>query len=50
MFKILSLLRDLVQLRTIQWELDEDNHEMVVRIPVDDEDIEFTRQMQQLFS
>lgn len=48
MFKILCLLRDLNALRTVRWDIEGD--QMVVRIPVDAEDITFVRDMQAMFS
>lgn len=48
MFKILCLLRDLNSLRTVQWDIEGD--QMVVRIPVDETDTKFVRDMQAMFS
>lgn len=49
MFKILSLLRDLNTLRHIDWKIEEDDGMIVVKIPVDQDDIQFVKDMQRMF-
>lgn len=54
MFKILSLLRDLNTMRSIQWHVQDsdyyDEGEIVVRIPVTTEDRKFINDMQAMFA
>lgn len=49
MFKILCMLRDLNKLRHITWTLDEEEGVLAVRIPLNDDDIKFVKDMQRLF-
>lgn len=57
MFKILTLLRDLNTLRQIDWHVEHSDcadprthHRLVVRIPVDDADLKFLKDMQAMFT
>lgn len=49
MFKILCMLRDLNTLRHIDWKLEEEDGVLTVRIPVNEDDIKFVKDMQRMF-
>ena len=50
MFKILCLLRDLNALRAVHWYVASNNEELVVRIPLSEEDAKLVEDMQRLFA
>lgn len=60
MFEILKILRDLNLKRAIDWHVEEDTeansgassgcHEIVVRIPIDDDDLRMVHDMRALFA
>jgi hypothetical protein len=60
MFEILKILRDLNLKRAIEWHVEEDTeastgassgrHEIVVRIPIDDDDLRMVHDMRALFA
>ncbi|MGH3977370.1 MAG: hypothetical protein ACRDS9_29275 [Pseudonocardiaceae bacterium] len=56
MFEILKILRDLNLMRAIDWHVEENagdstgRHEIVVRIPIDDDDLRMVHDMRALFA